>query len=79
MTDRIRIIKHEAVPQCGSFEVRFDDGRQSKYFYWDDLPGRRMRPEILTREAALEAAKTLARGRSGRGAVKRLPALVYVP
>jgi hypothetical protein len=27
MTDRIRIIKHEAVPQCGSFEVRFPDGR----------------------------------------------------
>jgi hypothetical protein len=22
-TDRIRIIKHEAVPGCGSFEVRF--------------------------------------------------------
>jgi hypothetical protein len=79
ITDRIRIIKHEAAPQCGSFEVRFDDGRRSKYFYWDDLPGRRMRPEILTREAALEAAKTLARGRSGRRAVKRLPALVYVP
>ena len=23
----IRIIKHEAVPQTGSFEVRFSDGR----------------------------------------------------
>ena len=31
----IRIIKHEAVPKCGSFEVRFSDGRPSKYFYWD--------------------------------------------
>ena len=29
MTDRIRIIKHEAVPDCGSFEVRFADGRPS--------------------------------------------------
>ena len=26
MADRIRIIKHEAVPLCGSFEVRFPDG-----------------------------------------------------
>ena len=32
MTDRIRIIKHEAVPQCGSFEVRYPDGRESVYF-----------------------------------------------
>ena len=30
----IRIIKHEAVPQTGSFEVRFPDGRPSVYFYW---------------------------------------------
>ena len=68
MTDRIRIRKHEAVPQCGSFEVKFSDGRQSKYFYWDDLPGRRMRPEILTREQALEQAKSLARAeRDGEG------------
>ena len=34
----IRLIKHEAVPNCGSFEVRFPDGRPSRYFYWDDLP-----------------------------------------
>ena len=58
---RIRIIKHEAVPQCGSFEVRFPDGRQSVYFYWDDLPSRRLRPETLDRETALEQAKALAR------------------
>jgi len=29
----IRLIKHEAVPNCGSFEVRFPDGRPSRYFY----------------------------------------------
>jgi hypothetical protein len=29
----IRIIKHEVVPKCGSFEVRFPDGRPSQYFY----------------------------------------------
>lgn len=39
---RIRVIRHEVVPQCGSFEVRFPDGRPSGYFYWDDVPGRRM-------------------------------------
>ena len=27
MTDRIRIISHEGMPKCGSFEVRFPDGR----------------------------------------------------
>jgi hypothetical protein len=30
MTDRIRVIKHELVrSKCGSFEVRFADGRES--------------------------------------------------
>ena len=55
------IIKHEAVPQCGSFEVRYEDGRPSQYFYWDDIPARRMRPETLDRETALEKAKAAAR------------------
>ena len=31
MTDRIRLIKHEAVPGCSSFEVRFADGRASVF------------------------------------------------
>lgn len=57
----IRLIKHEAVPKCGSFEVRFLDGRPSRYFYWDDIPGRRLRPELLTSEVALEHAKAVAR------------------
>jgi hypothetical protein len=52
-------------------EVRFADGRESKFFYWDDLPSRRLRPEILTREAALEAAKRW-HGRSGIKMVERL-------
>ena len=29
--------KHEAVRDCGSYEVWFDDGRPSKFFF-DDLP-----------------------------------------
>ena len=66
MSDRIRILKHEAVPQCGSFEVRYPDGRPSQYFYWDDLPSRRLRPETLDRETALEKAKAVARAARDR-------------
>ncbi|MDA9410479.1 hypothetical protein [Bradyrhizobium sp. CCBAU 45384] len=55
------LIKHEAVPDCGSFEVRYGDGRPSRYFYWDELPSRRLRPEALKRDVALETARTVAR------------------
>jgi hypothetical protein len=61
MADHIRIIKHEAVPKCGSYEVRFPDGMESKFFYWDDVPARRTRPELLTSEEALEQVKVFAR------------------
>jgi len=57
----VRLIKHEAVPNCGSFEVRFPDGRSSKYFYWDDLPSRRLRPDLVNSEVVLEQAKTFAK------------------
>jgi hypothetical protein len=66
MTDRVRLIKHEAIPGCGSFEVRYPDGRPSTYIYWDDLPSRRLRPETLDRETALEKAKALARAAESR-------------
>ena len=49
-------------PMCGIFEVRFPDDRPSRYFYWDDLPSRRLRPAILTREQALELAKAFLAG-----------------
>jgi hypothetical protein len=54
---------HQArgAPDCGSFEVRFPDDRPSQYFYWDDIPARRLRPETLDRETALEQAKAVAR------------------
>ena len=61
MADRIRIIPHEAVPLCGSFEVRFPDGRPSQYFYFDDLPGRRLRPDLVDAATAKQAAQSLAR------------------
>ena len=70
MSDRIRIIKHEAVPGCGSFEVRFPDGRASQFFYWDDIPARRLRPEMLDRETALETAKAVARAARDRSPVR---------
>ena len=56
-----RIIKHEAVPQTSSFEVRFPDGRPSVYFYWDDVASRRLGAEQMDSKRALAAAKTLAR------------------
>ena len=55
------IIKHEEVPQTGSFEGRYDDGQPSRYFYFEDVPGRRLRSEQMTMEQALEAAKAFAR------------------
>jgi hypothetical protein len=61
MTDRIRIIRHEPVPKCGSYEVRFPDGRLSKYFYWEDLPGRGLSPDQADSKQALEEAKAFAR------------------
>lgn len=56
----IRIAKHEAVPDCGSFKIAFPDGRSSIYFYWDDNAGRRLRPRILTQGEALAHAIQLA-------------------
>jgi hypothetical protein len=43
---RIRLIKHETLPDCGSYEVRFPDGRPSRYFYFDDVLSRRLREQM---------------------------------
>jgi antitoxin HicB len=67
MTDGIRIIKHEAAPNCGSYEVRFADGRESRFFYWDDVPGRRLREGLLTGKQAFEQARTLALAERDKG------------
>ncbi len=55
----VRLIKHEAVPKYGSFEVRFPGG--SRFFYWDDMPSRRVRPDLVDSKTALEQAKSFAR------------------
>jgi hypothetical protein len=60
--DLIRIIPHRGVDgDCGSFEVWFADGRKSVRFYWDNLVSRRLSPNTLTREQAIEKATALAR------------------
>jgi len=30
---------HEVVADCGSYEIRFPDGRPSRYVYFEDIPG----------------------------------------
>jgi len=60
-TDPIRILRHSVIPEAGSFEVRFADGRPSRYFYWDDNAGRRSITRKMDQATALEAAKELAR------------------
>jgi hypothetical protein len=57
----VRLVKHEAVKRCGSYEIRFPDGRPSRFVYWDDLPGRRLRPEVVDQAVALRVAKIFAR------------------
>ena len=57
----IRLIRHEAVPKCGSFEVRFADGRPSVFFYWDDILGRRLGPDLVDGATANREAQLLAR------------------
>jgi hypothetical protein len=60
--DPIRIIPHRGVDEnCGSLEVWFAGGRESVRFYWDNLVSRRLRPELLTRDQAVEEATALAR------------------
>jgi hypothetical protein len=61
MTDQIRFIPHspEGISDTGSFEVVWPGGK--RYFYWDDLPGRRAITQHLSRDEALEQARELAR------------------
>ena len=61
---KIRLLKHTAapaVPDSGSYEVCFLDGRPSAYFYWDDNPDRRSITRKLSSEEAERRAKELAR------------------
>jgi hypothetical protein len=57
----VSLLKHETVPGTGSYEVRFANGRRSAYFYFDDFPSRRLRPEQMPRAQARDQAKMFAR------------------
>jgi len=63
--DPVRIIPHspKGIPDTGSFEVRFADGRPSVYFYWDDNAGRRAisMSTTMSQSEAKAAAQDLAR------------------
>ena len=63
MADRIRIIPHkpEGIPDVGSFEVWFADGRPSEFFYWDDNAGRASITRKMNQDEAIEAARAFAR------------------
>jgi hypothetical protein len=56
----VRLIKHEVVPNCGSYELRLPDGRPSKFFYFENLPSRRLRPGLVDHAVAERVAKLLA-------------------
>ena len=61
---KIRLLKQTAapaVPDSGSYEVCFPDGRESIYFYWDDNAGRRSITLALSSEKAERQAKDVAR------------------
>jgi hypothetical protein len=61
MTNRMTtIVRHEGVNDAGSYEVKFSDGRPPKFFNWDDGPIRRVRPDMLTSEQALQKARAFA-------------------
>ena len=66
MIDLIQIIRHEVAPKCGSYEVRFSDGRPSKFFYWEDIPGRRLRSDQADSFQALKDAKAFAQAERDR-------------
>lgn len=63
--DPVRIVPHSPVgiPDTGSFEVKFSDGRDSVYFHWDDNAGRRAisMSTTMTQAQARKAAQEFAR------------------
>ena len=58
---KIRVMKHEIVPDRGNYEVRFPDGRPSKYFYFENLSGRRLGSDRVEQAVAEQNAKRFAR------------------
>jgi hypothetical protein len=48
----------ESVPNCGSYEVRYPNGRPSKCFYWERRPPA---PDLVDGATAEPKAKAYAR------------------
>jgi hypothetical protein len=63
---KVRLIKHEVIPDCRSYEVRFPDGQPSKYFYFENLPSRRLRPDLVEQATAEQDTKAFARAEQDR-------------
>jgi hypothetical protein len=57
----IRIIKHQAVPKCGSYEVKFFDGRPSKFFTGKTSPA------VVSVQTRQTASRPSRRPRLSRG------------
>jgi hypothetical protein len=49
-------------PLCGSFELRLPDGLLSRYFCWDDIAGRWLRPDLIDSETARKGQVPLQAG-----------------
>ena len=70
VADRIRILKHEAVAKCGSYEVRFSDSRPRKYFFWEDIPSRSQpskRPRLFCGPKEIAPSAQVSRSRTAIG------------
>jgi hypothetical protein len=59
MHERVRILRHGVISKSGSYEVRYADGRESKFFYWDDSRSRRMKSKLATGKRAFAQARAL--------------------
>ena len=70
----VGLIKHEVVPKCGSFEVRFPDSK-SVYFYWDDELGRRRPEQIGSKEARAGTSVCARRARRPQMRASSSPAI----
>jgi hypothetical protein len=63
---KIRLIKHEEVPGCGSYELRFPGGKPSKYFYFENIPPCRLRPDLVEGAVGRASGQDIRQGRAAQ-------------
>ena len=73
MPNRIQIIKHELFRSNAAVEVCFADGRESKFFYWDNSTGPTAAAGDLQREQELGQAKVGAEREARVACARRQP------